>query len=350
MNDTAETKVNPEETSPKKPGIVPRLIAWVLTLKIVRSVLLYVERRGPMLADSITYRTLFSVFAGVLLGFSIASIWLSDNPTAWQSLIDSVNSVVPGLVGPDGVIKVEGIEAPPGVSIAGIISLVALVAASIGAIASLRLAIRSIADFAQQDGFFLWVMLRNLLLAVGMGAGLVASAAITFLGSTGLTIVGGWLGLSPDSPVLQFGTRALSLLVVFALDATIIAVVFLMLSGIKPSARSLWTGALLGAVGLIVLQQLSSLFVGGASSNPLLATFASLIALLLWFNFSAQVILIASAYIVTGVEEERDRVRAKYGAKTFLQRRVRRAENAVRVASDELQMARDDEAEERANA
>jgi membrane protein len=109
-------------------------------------------------------------------------------------------------------------------------------------------------------------------------------------------------------------------------------------------------GALYGAVGLTVLQQLSSLFVGGAGSNPLLASFASLIALLLWLNLSSQVILIASAYIITGVDEAQDRVRARFGASTFLQRRVRQAENAVRVATEELKNARADEKKERADA
>jgi hypothetical protein len=64
-------------------------------------------------------------------------------------------------------------------------------------------------------------------------------------------------------------------------------------------------------VGLTVLQQLSGLFVGGATSNPLLVTFASLIALLLWLNLSAQVILIAVAYIFTLVREGEDRVRER---------------------------------------
>ncbi len=97
-----------------------------------------------------------------------------------------------------------------------------------------------------------------------------------------------------------------------------------------------------------MLQQLSGLFIGGAKSNPLLASFASLIALLLWLNLSAQVMLIAGAYIVTGVEEESDRVRARFGAATFAQRRVQRAEVGVRVATDELERARAGEAKERA--
>ena len=328
-----------------------RIIAWALSTKPVRAFLLYSEHRGPVLADSVTYRTLFSVFAGVLLGFSLAGLWLADNPAAFDALIAGVDSAIPGIVGEGGIIEdPQDVAVPAGLTIAGILSLIGLVGAAIGAIGTLRTAMRIIADRVTEDVMIVWVLLRNLGLAIGIGVGLGASAAISFLGTAGLGIVGDWLGLAQDSPVLDIGGRIITVVAVFALDAAIIAVAFWVLSGLRASARALWSGALLGAVGLTVLQQLSGLFVGGASSNPLLASFASLIALLLWFNLSAQVILIASAYIVTGVEEEADRVRARHGAQTFAQRRVRRAENAVMVASDELTRAREVEAEEREKA
>jgi len=328
-----------------------RIIAWALSTKPVRAFLLYSEHRGPVLADSVTYRTLFSVFAGVLLGFSLAGLWLADNPAAFDALIAGVDSAIPGIVGEGGIIEdPQDVAVPAGLTIAGILSLIGLVGAAIGAIGTLRTAMRIIADRVTEDVMIVWVLLRNLGLAIGIGVGLGASAAISFLGTAGLGIVGEWLGLAQDSPVLDIGGRIITIVAVFALDAAIIAGAFWVLSGLRASARALWSGALLGAVGLTVLQQLSGLFVGGASSNPLLASFASLIALLLWFNLSAQVILIASAYIVTGVEEEADRVRARHGAQTFAQRRVRRAENAVMVASDELTRARDAEAEEREKA
>ncbi|MDL5349969.1 YihY/virulence factor BrkB family protein [Microbacterium sp. zg-YB36] len=328
-----------------------RITAWALSTKPVRALLLYSEHRGPVLADSVTYRTLFSVFAAVLLGFSMAGLWLAGNPAAFDALIAAVDNTIPGIVGEDGIIEdPQSVAVPTGFTVAGIVSLVGLVGAAIGAIGSLRTAMRMIADRITEDVMIVWVLLRNLALAIGIGVGLAASAAVTFLGTAGLGIVGGWLGMSASSPVLEIGGRVLTIVVVFALDAAIIAGAFRVLSGVRASARALWSGALLGAVGLTILQLLSGLFVGGASSNPLLASFASLIALLLWFNLSAQVILIASAYIVTGVEEESDRVRARYGAKTFAQRRVRRAENAVMVASDELTHARDAEAAEREKA
>jgi membrane protein len=246
---------------------------------------------------------------------------------------------VPGLIGEDGVIKTEDLRAPASLSIAGIISLVALVGAALGAIGSLRAAVRVLAGTLQDDILWIWVILRNLALAIGIGLAFVASAFLTFAGQLGIVWITGLLGLPEDSPVATWTVRLVSLLVVFALDAVIIIGVFLLLSGVRPSARSLWSGALLGALGLLALQELSSLFVGGATSNPLLASFASLLALLIWLNFSAQVMLFACAYIVTAEEESTDRVHARYAATTFPERRLQRAEVEVRIATAELRAA-----------
>jgi membrane protein len=86
----------------------------------------------------------------------------------------------------------------------------------------------------------------------------------------------------------------------------------------------------------------------GAGSNPLLASFAALIALLLWLNLSAQVILLASTWIIVAERERVDRVRERFGSPTFALRRVRQAEDAVRVATEELDHARTAAEEERA--
>lgn len=326
-----------------------RAIAWVLALKLVRAFLRYSEHNGPKLADGVTYRALFSVFAAVLLGFSIAAIWLRGNPDAWQALIDAVSSVIPGLVGEDGLIDASSITAPTGISIAGILGAIGLVGAAIGVVSSLRVAIRTIADKLSDDLMFVWVMLRNLLIAAIAGSLLIGAAAATFLGSQGVQLLAEWFGLRESGPIAQTLTRVVSIAVVFVVDAVVIAALYRLLSGDKPNARSLWSGACLGAVGLIVLQQLSSLFVGAATRNPLLTTFASLIALLIWFNLSAQVILIASAYIAVGVEEEHDRVRARQ-AQTFAQRRLKRAEDAIMVATDELRTAQEAVEDERREA
>ncbi len=346
---STESAQSVECTRYPDPMTVARIVAWTLARKPVRAFLRYSEHNGSMLADSVTYRALFSIFAGVLLGFSVAALWLTGNAEAWQALLDAVDRAIPGLIGDDGIITPDAIQAPAGLSLASVIALVGLVGAAIGAIGSLRTAMHEIADKPTGDLAWYWVMLRNLAIAVGAGIALGASAAVTVLGTAGLGNVADWLGLAHDHPLVSLGTRWLAIAVTFALDAVAIAVLFRLLSGVRPSPRALWPGVLLGAAGLTVLQTLSGLFVGGATSNPLLASFASLIALLLWVNLSAQVILIASAYIVEGVVEQDDRVRARHGATTFAERRVQRAEDVVRAATGELEQARGALAQERAS-
>ncbi|GAA3648858.1 YihY/virulence factor BrkB family protein [Microbacterium marinilacus] len=322
------------------------LIAWALARKPVRAFLLYSEQKGALLASAITYRALFSIFAAVLLGFSVAAVWLAGRPELIQAILDAVDNVIPGLVGEGGLIDTDALLEPASFTVAGIISLVGLLVAAIGAVGALREAIRIMADNTHAAANGLVLMLRDLLFAVILGALLLAAAATTFLGSAFVSTVLGWIGAS-ESGFAEVLTRAVAVLVTLALDAVFIALMFRMLSGLRPSARALWSGSFLGSVGLVVLQQLSGLFVGGATSNPLLATFGSLVALLLWVNLSAQVLLISSAYIVTGIEEDHDRVGERYGAETFAQRRVRRAESSVQSAVEELRHARDAEEKER---
>jgi membrane protein len=327
-----------------------RVTAWALELKPTRAFLLYLERHGAMLADSVTYRVLFSIFAGVFLGFSVAGIWLSGNPDALAALVEAVDAAIPGLFGEDGLIAAGDIVQPLTLSIAGSLALVGLVGAAIGAIGSLRTAFRRLGSQPDDQTFFIWVMLRDLLLAIGFGVAFAAAAAVTVVSTTALGTMLGWLGIASHDAVLDGTSRVITIAVTFAIDTLLIAIMFRVLSGMRPSGRALWSGALIGGVGLSVLQVLSSLFVGGASSNPLLASFGSLIALLIWLNLSSQVILLSAAYIVTGIDDERDRVSARYGAPTMAIRRMQRAERRAADAADELVAAREAVENERAGS
>ncbi|MGI9824866.1 YihY/virulence factor BrkB family protein [Agromyces sp. Marseille-Q5079] len=329
---------------------IRRLTAWGLALKPVRAYLLYMEHHGPALSDSVTYRTLFSVFAGTFLGFAIAGVWLAGNPAAMEALIDTVGQVIPGLVGEGALIDPDDLIQPLTLSIAGAIALVGLLFAAIGAIGSLRVAIRNLGDQPNSQTFFVWVMLRDLGLAIAFGGSLLLAAVVTFFSTTAIGTLFGWIGLSTEDGGYELATRLVSVVVIFAIDTVVVAAMFRILSGMRPTGRTLWVGALLGGVGLTVLQQLSSLFVSGATGNPLLASFGSLIALLLWLNLSSQVILIAAAWIITGIDDERDRVSARYGAPTFATRRLRQAERRAADAAAEVVAAREAVAAERASS
>ncbi|WP_309129596.1 YhjD/YihY/BrkB family envelope integrity protein [Microbacterium sp.] len=328
-------------------ALIRRLLGW----RLVRAALRYAGRRGPVLADAVTYRALFSVFAALLLGFSSVALWLSSDSVAWDAVVSAVDAALPGLVKTtpdgDGIVDLDTIRAPAGLSIAGVISLIGLVGAALGAIGSLRVGIRTVAGTDGADAAWYLVVARNLLLALIIAATFLGAAVLTFAGEAIVNAGAGLLGVPQDSAVAFWSVRLLSLVVVFALDAVLIGASFRMLSGVRAPMRSLLPGAALGALALVGLQELSGLFIGGARVNPLLASFASLLALLLWLNLSTQVILLASAFIATAADEERDRVGERYGSSTLAENALRLAEQDVRSATARLRDAQEAVAAER---
>ena len=331
-------------------GAVNAAVRRVLRLRLVRAFFLYSDHRGGLLAAAITYRMLFAVFASVLLGFSIASFWLSSRSDLWDALVETVDQVVPGLIGTgddNALINIDTVlDERIGFTFAGGIGAIALIVALLGAVGNVRVSLRTIAGTRQDTSNALIMKAVDLLFALSIAVLVVVSAVASFLGSSFVDLVLAWTDFDAGG-LAEVVARAGTVFVTFVLDAVIIAWLFWLQSGMRSGIRAMIPGSLIGGAGLVVLQQASGLFVGGANNNPLFGVFTSLIALLLWFNFSAQVVLIACAYIVTTIEEKQQRVGNVYGAETLAQRTVRAAERDVVVAQDALNAARDAERDER---
>lgn len=317
---------------------VKRLTAWALRRRLVRTALVYGEHRGAVLADSITYRALFSVFAAVLLGFSAAALWLRGNDEAMATLTALLDQFIPGLT---DLVDPSQVAAPTGFTVAGIAALIGLVGAAISAVGRLRVALGVLSDTPVGEPGPKWAIVLNLLLAVALGALLVLASVVSVLGSAGLQSLMDALGISRTAAVAAVLTRLVGLIIVFAIDTFAIVLSFRLLANLRAPARALWTGGMLGGAGLLILQEFSGLFVRGATSNPLLASFATLIALLLWFNLSAQVILLSSTYIIVGTRESHDRVRQVYGAQTLEDWKRLRAEDRLAAEQQGLRAAQE---------
>ncbi len=80
-----------------------------------------------------------------------------------------------------------------------------------------------------------------------------------------------------------------------------LAALYRVLAGVRIPPRHLFPAALLGAAALGVLKILGTALLGAAGANPLLASFAVIIGLLIWFNLVCQVILIAAAWFIVGM-------------------------------------------------
>jgi membrane protein len=73
--------------------------------------------------------------------------------------------------------------------------------------------------------------------------------------------------------------------------------IVVVLAGIRPPWRDLRQGALIAGVGLGVVRVLGTSVVSGSvGSNPVLASFAVIVVLLLWLNLVARIVLLAAAW------------------------------------------------------
>lgn len=282
-------------------ALVQRVMQW----RAVRVFLHYGSKRGPILASGLAYQAIFAVFAAIWVGFSIAGLVLTGDLGLRQSLIAILSESVPGLIDDGsggGAIDPEDLLNAGAFRLSGIIALVGLLVTALGWLASARDAVRALFDLPAAEGNLLLQRLKDLGLAVGFGALLILSAVLSVVGTQATDLVLGIVGLR-ETPVAVVLSRIVSLAVMFALDTVVLAALFRVLAGVPIPFARLRTGALIGAAGLGALKVLSGLLLGGATSNPLLASFAVIIGLLIFFNLVCQVILIAAAWIAVGVQD-----------------------------------------------
>lgn len=295
-------------TDAKKP---PALIAWVqrviarvMALRPVRVFLDYGAHRGPLLAAGLSNQAIFAVFAAIWVAFSIFGIVLSGSPELQDGLFSLIASAVPGLIdtGDGGAIDPAALVNPTVFTWTGAVALGGLLFTALGWLASARDAVRLLGDLPPSGTNFILLKLKDLGLAIGFGILLLISAGLSVLSSQALDGVLDMLGIRESEATTLLG-RGLSILLMFLLDTVVLAAFYRVLAGVHIPLRYLAQGALLGALALGVLKVLGTALLGGATRNPLLASFAVIIGLLIWFTLICQVILIAACWVFVSMKD-----------------------------------------------
>jgi membrane protein len=297
---------------------IQRLVDRVMQWKPVRVVTHYTSRRGPLLAAGLSYQAIFAVFAAIWVAFATAGFVIRGNPELLDAIFEVLSVSVPGLIntGDGGVVDPDTLLQASILGWTGAIAAGGLLITALGWLGAGRDAVRTMFRLPALPTNFFLVKLRDFGLAVGFGIAIVVSAGLTVLSTAALTIVFQFLGIDGASPGATIAVRGSVLLVVLVLDTLVLGLFYREVSGIRIPFRYLWRGSLLGGLALGVLKALGSTLLGGASHNPLLASFAVILGMLIWFNFTNQAILLAAAWISVsatddGVEVESRRRRVK---------------------------------------
>ncbi|MFL4475527.1 YhjD/YihY/BrkB family envelope integrity protein [Paeniglutamicibacter sp. MACA_103] len=258
---------------------------------------LYIRRRGPLLAAGSAYRMFFSIAAMLVAGFAMLGLFASDNPVLRDGVIDMVAASTPGLIdtGHGGLAKPEQLLGLRSFGITLVVSLVALVLTSLGWLSGLREGIRTIFGLNRDRSNPVVSRLRDALLLVALAVALIASSALALASSSLLDSLAHLLQLNGWwSNAL---TRVAFLVAMFALDCATAWILLRVASRAKVIEGGLAAGVLLAGSVAAVLRFLSAMLLASLTSNVLLAPFAVILGLFVWFNLLSQVYLLSAAVV-----------------------------------------------------
>jgi membrane protein len=324
---------------------VSRFARWVETLRPYRVYINFAHSDGNLRAAGMGYQSLFAVFAAIWVGFSVSSFWLSGSEKVFTAMVNLVNRAVPGLVSTpttQGVIPASQLQDATGFGWTGVIAAIGLIWTAIGWLYYTRQAVRAVFGLSRDTTNYVLQKLRDLGLALVFGVLFVFSALVTIVSTQTLTLLLDLLGLSSDSFWTNAAARFSALVVSVALNIVTLGAMFRVMSRVVIPWRNLFFGVLLGSLVLAGLSILGGLLLGGTSKNPLLATFAVFIGLLLWFNLVSRVILLSASWIAVGMTDSGLSPRALTPEQQAAERAAAEHRARVLVARAELQHAREE--------
>lgn len=298
---------------------------------------------GFLLSAGMSYYVLFALFALIYVAFAGAGLWLGASEAAIDALVRLMNTYIPGLIGEHGVFSVREVteiakESGGVLGVTGAIAGGVALWTAVGAVTFTRRAVRDLFGLPYDTRSYWLLKARDFFSAIVFGGAMLVGAVLSWVGVWALAQFYHLLGWSTGSWLFDLSVRALSIAVAFVLDAAALALLVRFLTGTALRWRYIWPGALLGGGAMVVLQLGAGLLLSRVPSNPLLASFAVIVGLLLWCRWLAIVVLMAASFIaVTAMDHDQPLEHEDEAA-------ARRAEEQALVLAARVQLRRAEEA------
>ena len=265
---------------------------------VVRMVEHYGKVNGSALAAAVTYFAFLSFFPILALAFAIFGQLTKIYKKADDALVDAANSVLPGLVGPPDGVSLETLQgAAPGIFSVGL--LLALYS-GLGWLSGLRTALVAVFEEPEREQpNFVAGKLRDVLALLTLGSILLVSVAVSGVATK---VLGPILDLLELGPVAGWFLGALAIALGLAANTLLFYAFFRLLASPEIPGRSLWSGALLGAIAFEVLKQVSTLLLKSTASSDAFQAFGIALILVVWINYFSRVVVYAASWAHTSPE------------------------------------------------
>ncbi|MFF3258454.1 YihY/virulence factor BrkB family protein [Streptomyces sp. NPDC002932] len=276
----------------KKLPVIGPLVSRLMETHAWRSYETLVRVHWARLAAAITFLSFLALFPLIAVGAAIGAALLSDKQL--NKIEGKIADQVPGISDQLGIDNL--------VAHAGTVGLVAgalLLFTGIGWVGSMRDCLRAVWEMDDLDeGNPVIRKLKDAGVLLGLGGAALVTLAISSVGSVAVGWIADLLNI-PENGAGGVLLRIAALLVGVVADFLLLLYLLTLLPGVEPPRRRLVVASLVGAVGFELLKLLLGSYMKGVASKSMYGAFGVPIALLLWINFTAKLLLFCAAWTAT---------------------------------------------------
>jgi membrane protein len=283
------------ETIEARAGIPARAgVAREILSLMKKTVLAWLDDYAPSMGAALAYYTMFSIAPLLLIVITIAG-WVFGAEAARGEIVEQLS----GLMGEDGAKAAEGMLAAVGKSSGGIwatlFGIFLLIFGATTVLAELQSNLDRIWKMPEKEkSSGLWGFLRARLLSFGLILGIAFLLMVSLLVSAGIAAIGRWyeVYLGNYELVLQ----GLDFVVSFFLFTTLFATIYKFMPQARVAWSDVWIGAAFTTVLFIVGKTLIGLYIGKSGIASGFGAAASIVVMLIWVYYSAQIFLLGAEF------------------------------------------------------
>jgi membrane protein len=253
----------------------------------------WTDDHAPSMGAALAYYTVFSIAPMLVIAIAVAGLVFGAE-AARGEIVEQLQ----GLMGEQGAKAVEALvqsaAKPHEGLIATAVAVGVLLVGATSVFVELQSALDRIWHAPEKTREGLLAMLRSRLLSFGMILGLgflltvslVLSAVVSALGKLWGPHLGGWLVVA----------EALNFVIGLGLVTVMFAMIYKLMPNVPVRWRDVWTGAAVTALLFTIGKVLIGLYIGRSGVTSSFGAAGSLVVLLLWVYYSAQIFLLGAEF------------------------------------------------------
>ena len=254
----------------------------------------WIDDFAPSMGAAISYYTVFSLAPLLVIVIAVAGAVFGR-----EAVQGEIVGQLQDLIGREGAIAVQGLiksaSEPTKGLVAGIISLGVLLVGATTVFAELQSALDRIwhvPEKAKPSG--LWAVLRARVLSFGLILGLAFLLMVSLSISAGISAFGSFAsGLLPGWEVLL---QVVNMALAVGITTVLFAMIFKFMPSVEIDWKDVWVGAGVTAVLFEIGKFAIGLYLGKSGVNESFAAAGSLVVLLAWVYYAAQIFLLGAEF------------------------------------------------------